>query len=263
LKPFPGCRTERFYENAHEQPKVPQIAIVLERVALECGLLNVASLPLPSLTPICAYNQKRAHCVAISSDEAKPMLDHPIYVRMPTENDEPHFASPSCAEVVISTLVNAQRLDWLRLHGFVLLPDALEMVCTPLRQGPSGLAAYLQAETIPLLAVLLPTSGMIWARRIAHMMLTTQPALDARLGMLLLAPVATGVALTAESYLYSSANPRYSSFVSTFSGYKPPASDAPSQPNLPAAPQEPIITMLESQVKTPEPTPAITAAPAD
>lgn len=172
------------------------------------------------------------------------MLDHPIFVRMPTENDEPFFASRSCAEVVISTLINAQRVDWLRLHGFVLLPDALEMVCTPLRQGASGIAAYLQAETIPLLAVLLPNAGMIWARRVAHMPLQTQKALDARLNMLLLAPVASGISESAEAYLYSSANPRYASFVSVFSGFKPVASS--SAPETPAPPQEPIITELDA-----------------
>lgn len=148
------------------------------------------------------------------------MLDHPVFVRMPTEDEKPYFANKSSAENVISVLIAAQRQDWLRLHGFVILPEALEMVMTPIKQGVAGVVAHLQAETIPLLTVLLPEAGMVWARQVAHVSLTTQRALDARLQMMLLVPVANGISETAADYAYSSANPRYTASVTVFTGFQ-------------------------------------------
>ena len=147
------------------------------------------------------------------------MLDYPVYVRMTTENEEPLFRNRSSAEAVISTVISAQSQGWLRLHGFIVLPEALEMVMSPLKQSVSGVVAHIQAETIPLLAILLPNAGQIWGRRFAQVSLTTQQALDARLNMLLLEPVANGIADKAESYPYSSANPRYVSSVSVYAGF--------------------------------------------
>jgi hypothetical protein len=60
---------------------------------------------------------------------------------------------------------------------------------------------------------------MVWARRFTHLPLTTQQALDARLNMLLLAPVANGIVDRAEVYPYSSANARYASVVSVYAGF--------------------------------------------
>jgi hypothetical protein len=186
------------------------------------------------------------------------MLDHPVYVRMPTENEEPYFASRSSAEVVISALILAQQRDWLRLHGFILLPEALEMVCTPLKLGVAGMVAHLQAETIPLLAVLLPSAGMLWARRFAHMSLTTQNALNARLTMLLLAPVAAGIVDTAARYQYSSANERYAAMVSVYSGY-PKVQSQPAD-KLTTAEMTPVITELDAAKAAPAQTAAPSAA---
>lgn len=170
------------------------------------------------------------------------MLEHPIYLRMPTENEEPLFKNASAAEAVISALILAQRKDWLRIHAFVILPDMLEMVCTPLKQGVSGIVAYLQAETIPQLMVLLPAAGMIWSRRFAHMPLETGSAYRARLNMLLLSPVAAGIIEEAEAYPYSSANPRYNSFVSAYAGFAKPGQTG--MLTLPTE-QKPIISELE------------------
>src|SRR5262245_55109575 len=147
------------------------------------------------------------------------MLEHPYYLRIPTDNEEPCFRSRSCAELVIGTVMNAQRQGWMRLHGFIVLPEGLEMVATPIRQGASGIVAYIQAESIPLLAILLPSAGLIWGRRFVQMPLDTQIALDARLSMLLLAPVAAGIVDKAKDYPYSSANERYSSMISIFAGF--------------------------------------------
>lgn len=156
-------------------------------------------------------------------DWINTMLEHPVYVRIPTENEKPYFASRSCAEVVINALITAQRLNWLRLHGFVVMPEALEMVATPIRQGVAGVVGNLQAETIPQLAVLLPEAGMIWARRFSQVALTSQRSLEARLKMMLLVPVANSVCEHADQYLYSSANPRYASVVMEYTGFGKPA----------------------------------------
>jgi hypothetical protein len=142
-----------------------------------------------------------------------------MYIRMTTENEEPLLKNRSSAEAVISVVISAQSQGWLRLHGFVVLPEALEMVMSPIKQSVSGVVGHIQAETIPLLAVLLPNAGMVWARRFTQLSLTTQQALDARLNMLLLAPVANGISDRAESYPYSSANPRYAAAVSVYAGF--------------------------------------------
>lgn len=147
------------------------------------------------------------------------MLDHPVYVRMPTEDENPYFKRQSAAEVVISVAMMAQQAGWMRLHGFVVLPEALEMVTSPIKQGVAGMVAHLQAETIPLLTVLLTDARFVWGRRYTQIDLTTQRALDARLNMLLLAPVANGITSTAEEFPYSSANPRYKSTVSVYAGF--------------------------------------------
>ncbi len=147
------------------------------------------------------------------------MSDLPVYIRMPTENEAPYLRSPSCAEAVISAIIDAQTDKWLQLHGFAVLPEGLEMVATPIKQGPAGLVAHLQSETIPPLAILLPGSAAIWERRFLQIPLNSQRALDARLAMLLLAPVAAGLADMAAAYPYSSANPRYTAVVSPFMGF--------------------------------------------
>jgi hypothetical protein len=138
---------------------------------------------------------------------------------MPTENETSYFKNRSCAEAVIGAVIDAQKDDWMQLHGFVVLPEALEIVATPVKQGVTGLVAHLQSETIPLLAILLPGAGLIWEKRFMQIPLTTQRALDARLAMLLLAPVAAGIVEMAASYPYSSANSRYVATVSSYTGF--------------------------------------------
>lgn len=178
------------------------------------------------------------------------MLDHPVYVRIPTENEELYFQNRSAAEAVISVVVSAQKQGWLRLHGFVVLPEALEMVMTPIKQGVSGVVAHIQAETIPLLTVLLPHAGMVWGRRFAHHDLTTQLALDARLKMLLLSPVAAGIVTAAEGFPYSSANARYSSMVVPYAGFA--RSESPAAEESRAHPEgeddeSPVAHLLPGQ----------------
>jgi hypothetical protein len=150
------------------------------------------------------------------------MTNHPVYVRVPTENETPYFKNRSSAEAVIGAVIEAQKQDWMQLHGFVVLPEALEMVATPVKQGVAGLVAHIQAQTIPPLAILLPNATGIWERRFVQMALTSQRALDARLAMLLLAPVATGITDIAAAYPYSSANPRYIASVVPYTGFSLP-----------------------------------------
>ncbi len=147
------------------------------------------------------------------------MLEHPVFIHMPTELNKPYFNNRSSAETVITVLMTAQQRGWLRLHGFVVLPTALEMVASPLKQGAAGVVAHIQAETIPLLTVIQPDAGFFWERHYTATPLMTQRALDARLKMMLLAPVAVEISNTAESYPYSSANPRYSTHVAEFAGF--------------------------------------------
>jgi hypothetical protein len=161
----------------------------------------------------------KASTVIIIQRKTK-MLDYPVYIRLTTESEKPFFENRSSAEAVIGALINAQQQGWLRLHGFVLLPSALEMVASVIRQGVPGVVAQIQAETIPLLSILLPNSGWVWSRQYSHTMLMTQRALDARLNILLLSPVANGIVDAAEQYPYSSANPRYSASVASYAGFQ-------------------------------------------
>ncbi len=147
------------------------------------------------------------------------MSELPVYLRMPTENDQPYFERHSCAEVVISAVVMAQQSGWMHLHGFVVVPEALEMVVTPIKFSPGTLVGHLESETIPLLSILIPHGDLIWGRYFLHTSLETQRSLDARLNMLLLSPVARGLAEIASGYAYSSANPRYMGAVTTFAGF--------------------------------------------
>lgn len=158
------------------------------------------------------------------------MSDFPAYIRMTTENEEPLLKHHSSAEAVISAVISAQMQGWMRLHGFVVLPEALEIVMSPIKQSVSGVIGQIQAETIPLLAVLLPNAGVVWARKFTQVALTTQPALDARLGMMLLAPVANSIVDMAEAYPYSSANPRYAATVSVYAGFTKPNGEAQATP---------------------------------
>lgn len=154
------------------------------------------------------------------------MLEQPIYLRVPTENEQPFFARHSCAEVVISAVIKAQFSGWMRLHGFVVLPQALEIAVTPLKMSVSAMVGYIESETIPLLSILIPNANLIWSPHYLHVPLETQRALDARLNMLLLSPVANGLAETAETYAYSSANPRYAGSVSAYTGFQAPLAAA-------------------------------------
>jgi len=147
------------------------------------------------------------------------MSNQPVYVRMTTENEVPYFNNHSAAEVIIGAVIEAQKQDWMQLHGFVVLPEALEWVATPTKQGVAGLVAHIQAETIPPLAILLPNATAIWGVRFMQIPLTTQRALDARLAMLLLAPVASGIVDMAAAYPYSSANARYAANVSVYTEF--------------------------------------------
>lgn len=158
------------------------------------------------------------------------MFEYPVFIRMATENEEPLLKNRSSAEAVISVVISAQMQGWMRLHGFVVLPEALEMVLSPIKQSVAGVVAHVQAETIPLLAVLLPNAGMIWGRKFTQISLMTQSALDARLSMMLLAPVANGIANSAETYPYSSANPRYASTVSVYAGFAKANGEAQATP---------------------------------
>jgi hypothetical protein len=152
--------------------------------------------------------------------ESKLMVEHPVYLRIPTENELPLFASASSAEVVISAVIRAQQSGWLTLHGFVVLPETLELVATPLKVSVSALVGYIESETIPLLHILLPNTDLIWNRHFMRSPLETQRSLDARLHILLLSPVARGLAESADAYAYSSVNPRYSETTTVFTGFR-------------------------------------------
>lgn len=157
------------------------------------------------------------------------MLEHPVYVRLPTEDDKPYFENKSSAEAVISAIVNAQNQGWMRLHGFVVLPRALEMVLSPIRQGISGVVAYLQAEMTPILSVLLPEAFLVWSPLYTTQPLTTQKVLTARLEILRLLPIALNLSEEPEAYPYSSANVRYKQHVALYSGFArnlPPDNEA-------------------------------------
>lgn len=147
------------------------------------------------------------------------MLDYPVYVRMPTEDDKPYLENRSAAEAVIAALINAQNQGWLRLHGFVVLPAALEMVMSPIRQGVAGVVAHLQAETMPVLSALKPESVMFWSNRFTHGQITSQKALNARLEMLRLAPIASGITDDASNFPHSFANPRYKANIAVYAGF--------------------------------------------
>jgi len=151
--------------------------------------------------------------------KANVMSSHPIYIRIATENEVPYFNNRSAAEAVIGVVIDAHKQGWMHLHGFVVLPEALELVATPIKQGVSGLVAHIEAETIPLLAILLPNATAIWGRHFMQIALTTQRSLDARLAMLLLAPVGSGIVDIAAAYPYSSANSRYTSSVTVFTEF--------------------------------------------
>jgi hypothetical protein len=148
------------------------------------------------------------------------MGDQPVYLRIPTENELPLFERHSCAEVVIGAVMKAQQTGYMLLHAFVVLPETLEMVATPVNMSVSALVGTIESETIPLLSVLIPNGGLIWNRYFMRSPLETQRSLDARLNMLLLSPVARGLAESAEGYAYSSSNPRYSGVTTAFTGFR-------------------------------------------
>ncbi len=167
------------------------------------------------------------------------MTNHPVYVRMTTENETSYFRNRSATEAIIGAVIEAQKQEWMQLHGFVVLPEALEFVATPIKQGVSGLVAHIQAETIPLLAILLPNASAIWERRFAQILLNTQRSLDARLAMLLLAPVAAGIVDIAASYPYSSANARYAANVSVYTDFSKRSTDEIPRMTVAEAPKPP------------------------
>lgn len=191
-------------------------------------------------------------------------MEHPVYIRIPTQNELPHLKNRSAAEAVISVLMSAQMRGWLRLHGFVVLPGALEIVATPLKQGVAGVVAHLQAETIPLLSVMMPEAGFFWAMRYHTVDLTTQLALDAQLQMLLLAPVAHSIVKTAAEYPYSSANPRYAASVAPYAGFQRITGETPAVTNGAATPAAaPSAVTVASSVTVAAPAPTLERLPAD
>lgn len=167
------------------------------------------------------------------------VLEYPVYVRMPTEENQPYFANKSGAEAVINALIDAQSKGWLRLHGFVVLPDAVAMVMSPIKQGVAGVVAHIQSETTPVLNVLLPKATYVWARHYSHTPIKSAPALDARLKILLLEPVAQDISASAELYPYSSANPRYTANVSAYGGFDAPVIKPKPSPALALATADP------------------------
>lgn len=147
------------------------------------------------------------------------MDEQPVYLHIPTEAEQPLLERQSCAEAVIATVMKAQEVGFMRLHGFVVLPEALDMVITPIERSVGALVGYIESETIPLLNALVPSGGIIWNRYFMRTPMQTQRALDARLGILLLAPVARGLVDTPAAYVYSSAHPRYSGSISVYTGF--------------------------------------------
>jgi hypothetical protein len=182
------------------------------------------------------------------------MLEHPVYLRIPTENEQPFFQNPSCAEVVIGAVMKAQHSGWMRLHGFVILPETLELVATPLKLSVSALVGHLQSETIPLLTILIPNAGLIWNRYFMRTPLESQRSLDARLSILLLSPVAAGLAESAEAYGFSSANARYSGTISVFAGFQ----NGNAEVHPPEA--APTIEQVVAQTAPTPPDPELSAA---
>jgi hypothetical protein len=156
------------------------------------------------------------------------MSDTPVYVRVPTQHDHPYLKNHSAAEAVISVVMATQMRGWFRLHGFVVLPHALELIFTPIKQSVASIVATIQSETIPQLNVLLPESGHVWAQRHQIVNLTQQNLLDMQLQMILQAPVAHNLTTDPTKYLYSSANPRYQAGIVAYSGYSRAAT--PTQP---------------------------------
>ena len=168
------------------------------------------------------------------------MVEQPVYLRIPTEDELPLFANHSCAEVVIGAVIRAQQAGWMHLHGFVVLPETLELVAVPLKVSVSALVGYIESETIPLLGILLPNNSLIWNRHFMRSPLETQRSLDARLNMLLLSPVARGLSENAEAYAFSSANTRYSGTTTVYMGFR--KTDTAPLVSLHNDPEETLLT---------------------
>ncbi|GAB4322828.1 MAG: hypothetical protein Kow00117_11520 [Phototrophicales bacterium] len=149
------------------------------------------------------------------------MLEYPVYIHMPTEESKPYLENRSAAEAVINAIINAQADGWVRLHGFVVLPAALELIISPIRQGISGVVAHLQAETLPILSVLKPEAFLFWSQHYQHATIETQKALNERIEKMELSPVAAGLCVVPEAYPFSSANPRYQGYVQVIAGFTP------------------------------------------
>lgn len=147
------------------------------------------------------------------------MVDKPTFLRMPTENDAPYFASFSCAEILIDSLMAAQRRGWLQLHAFTVLPNAVELLATSLKQDIMGIKEYFQAQTTPLLTILLPKAANVWDRRFVVKWLDSQRAYDLQQEVMRCSPVDYRLSHTPELYPYSSAHPRYEGLVTPYMGF--------------------------------------------
>ncbi|MDX2162987.1 MAG: hypothetical protein SF162_16850 [bacterium] len=144
------------------------------------------------------------------------MLNKPTYLRIPTEQDAPYFASASAAEIIVDRLMAAQRRGNLLLHAFVVLPNAVELIATPLGTDMIDIKDELQAHTAILLNILLPKAAQVWDRRFIVKWLDTQRALDLQLQVMACLPLEHALADQPTFYAYSWLHPRYKGCTSPY-----------------------------------------------
>jgi hypothetical protein len=132
-----------------------------------------------------------------------------VFIRIDTADCKPYLQGPSCAELVVSTLFAGREKGWFDLIGFVVLPNEVQLLIYPRRLVVSTLVNSLETDLYPMMSVLTPISGSIFDTDFYREKVDCDEECRQRLRWMHLAPVRARLATLAETYPFSSANPRY------------------------------------------------------
>jgi putative transposase len=133
--------------------------------------------------------------------------NYPSFITTKTINNILFFNKSENAEAVVSAIYYGRKNNWFNLIAFVVMPDHLHLIITPLEKNISQTMHSIKSYSSKEINKINNKNGRIWQPSFRDFTIYTKELLLEKITYIHNNPVRKGLVLDASSYSFSSANP--------------------------------------------------------
>lgn len=132
------------------------------------------------------------------------LSDHSYFITTATQERRPYFRDGRLAQVIIDNLRFYRDRMGFQLHGYVIMPDHIHLLITPISCSISEIMRNLKSFTSKQIRETLGIKGPIWQPRFYDRVIRDEEQFLAALTYIHLNPVKDGLVSSPEDYEFSS-----------------------------------------------------------